>query len=178
MPTGFNHVGLSTNDLDATIDFYTRVLGFSVARYDLIRLDEGREGLLKHAFIDVGHHQFLAFLDASEVPSVEGPIDTGLNTALRTPRTFYHIAFDAPSERWLEEFSERLHSFDVPTSHIIDHEWCKSISLLDPVNKLELEFCTQVRDLTPEEALPVHRFGARREQLDQRVEDSRLAYYP
>lgn len=177
MPQGFNHVSYATNDVEATIDFYTRILGFKVMRYDLIELDGGEGGTVRHAFIDVGHHQHIAFMDMSDVPSIEGPTDTGINGALKVPRVVYHIAFDAPSERWLEDMRQHLLANDVPVSGIIDHEWCKSITLLDPVNGLELEFCTNVRELTEEEAIPKPRFQAQRAQLDERVESSRLVYY-
>ena len=35
---GFSHLGLSTRDLDSTRDFYENVLGFKVARCDIIKI--------------------------------------------------------------------------------------------------------------------------------------------
>ncbi len=35
---GFSHIRLSTHDLDATRDFYEKVLGFEVVRCDVIKI--------------------------------------------------------------------------------------------------------------------------------------------
>ncbi len=49
---GFSHVGLSTLDLDKTLDFYENVLGFKRVRGDILKVKEGGE--IRHAFIDTG----------------------------------------------------------------------------------------------------------------------------
>ena len=38
---GFSHIGLSTHDLDATMDFYENILGFKVVRCDTIKIRQG-----------------------------------------------------------------------------------------------------------------------------------------
>ncbi|MGH8057603.1 MAG: VOC family protein, partial [Candidatus Entotheonellia bacterium] len=55
---GFSHIGLSTRDLDRTRDFYEHVLGFSVARCDIIKIPEG--GQIRHIFFNPGRDQLIA----------------------------------------------------------------------------------------------------------------------
>jgi catechol 2,3-dioxygenase-like lactoylglutathione lyase family enzyme len=38
---GFSHIGLSTLDLDKTVEFYEAVLGFKTVRFDEIPMEEG-----------------------------------------------------------------------------------------------------------------------------------------
>jgi catechol 2,3-dioxygenase-like lactoylglutathione lyase family enzyme len=49
---GFSHIGLSTLNLDKTIEFYQGVLGFKPVVADTIKIEEG--GHLRHVFFDVG----------------------------------------------------------------------------------------------------------------------------
>src|SRR5262245_41459150 len=100
MSRGFSHVSLSTKDMDATYDFYVNVLGFKPIRYDRIPVEEG--GCLRHLFLDVGHHQMLAFLGAVDVDGIPGPTDPSMNHGLGVPRTFYHFAFEMGSVELLE----------------------------------------------------------------------------
>ena len=58
---GFSHIGLSTRDLDSTRDFYENVLGFKVARCDIIKIAEG--GQIRHIFFDTGRDQLIAFME-------------------------------------------------------------------------------------------------------------------
>jgi catechol 2,3-dioxygenase-like lactoylglutathione lyase family enzyme len=146
---GINHIGLVTNDMDGTVEFYRDVVGFKVARYDHIPVNEGGE--MRHIFFDVGHGQFLSFIEP-KVDGIDGPLDPGLNDALGVPRKFYHFAFEAGSEDWLRRKREDLASHGVDVTDVVDHEWCYSIYFDDPVNNLRLEFCAQGRDLTPEDA--------------------------
>jgi catechol 2,3-dioxygenase-like lactoylglutathione lyase family enzyme len=171
MSRGFSHVSLSTLDMDATYDFYINVLGFKPLRFDRIPVDEG--GLLRHLFIDVGHHQMLAFLGAEGVETIPGPTDPGMNVGLGVPRTFYHFAFEMGSEPILEAKRQELEAKGVPVSkQLVDLEWVRSFSLYDPVNGISLEFCCQVRELTPEDAIEKVRFTTDRARLDMRGVDN------
>jgi catechol 2,3-dioxygenase-like lactoylglutathione lyase family enzyme len=51
---GFSHIGLSTLDLDKTIEFYQDVLGFRIVRFDEIPIEGGS---IRHAVIDAGRDQ-------------------------------------------------------------------------------------------------------------------------
>ncbi len=65
---GFSHIGLSTRDLDSTRDFYENVLGFKVARCDIIKIAEG--GQIRHIFFDTGRDQLIAFMEPQEVQGI------------------------------------------------------------------------------------------------------------
>jgi catechol 2,3-dioxygenase-like lactoylglutathione lyase family enzyme len=160
--------------MDATYDFYVNVLGFKPLRYDRIAVDEG--GYLRHLFIDVGHHEMLAFMSAVGVQGIDGPTDPGLNEALGVPRTFYHFAFEMGSEGSLEQKRRELEAKGVPVSpQLVDLDWVKNFSLYDPVNGISLEFCCQVRELTEEDAVEKVRFAIKRGTLDLRGADNKSA---
>ena len=103
---GFSHIGLSTLDLDATRDFYERVLGFTAVRCDTITVKEG--GRIRHIFFDTGHDQLIAFMEARGVPGVPAEYDAGITRGLGVPSAFYHFAFEAGSEAGLEEKRNEL----------------------------------------------------------------------
>ena len=83
---GFSHIGLSTHDLDATMDFYENILGFKVVRCDTIKIRQG--GNIRHAFIDVGRDQLVAFMEPNNVPGLPDDFDTGINRGLGIPGVF------------------------------------------------------------------------------------------
>src|SRR5260370_42271898 len=90
---GFSPIGLSTLDLDATRDFYERILGFKPVRCDIIKVKEG--GQIRHIFFDTGRDQLIAFMEARDIPGVPVEYDAGINRGLGEPNAFYHFAFEA-----------------------------------------------------------------------------------
>src|SRR5256885_17268409 len=92
---GFSHIGLSTRDLDSTRDFYENVLGFRVARCDIIKAAEG--GQIRHIFFDTGRDQLIAFMEPQGVPGIAEDYDARTNAGLGGPGSFYHFAFEAGS---------------------------------------------------------------------------------
>ena len=92
---GFSHIGLSTHDLDATRDFYEKVLGFEVVRCDVIKIRQG--GFIRHMFVDVGRDQLIAFMEPNDIPGLPTDFDAGINRGLGIPGIFYHFAFEAGS---------------------------------------------------------------------------------
>jgi catechol 2,3-dioxygenase-like lactoylglutathione lyase family enzyme len=165
---GFSHIGLSTLDLDQTVEFYESVLGFKMVRFDEIPIEEG--GRIRHAIMDAGRDQLVAFMEARDVPGIPKEYDAGINRGLGLPSAFYHFAFEAGSDGALEQKRQELIAKGVKVTEVVDHEWAKSIYFKDP-NGIQLEFCCYTRNLTVEDAKLKVRFKASVKQLG--VEDMR-----
>ena len=153
-PRGFSHIGLSTQDLDRTRDFYEGVLGFKAVRCDILKVKEG--GQIRHIFFDTGHDQLMAFMEASGVPGIPAEYDAGINRGLGVPGVFYHFAFEAGSEAGLTEKRRELLAKGIEVTEVVDHDWAKSIYFKDP-NGIQLEFCCFTRNLNADDARMQHR---------------------
>ena len=160
---GFSHIGLSTLNLDKTIEFYQGVLGFKPVVADTIKIEEG--GHLRHVFFDVGHDQLIAFLEPHGVPDVPSAYDAGINRGLGVPAGFYHFAFEAGSVAGLAAKRDELRAKGIEVTDIVDHGWAQSIYFKDP-NGLALEYCCMVRNLTEDDATMQERFTIPRAALD------------
>jgi catechol 2,3-dioxygenase-like lactoylglutathione lyase family enzyme len=139
---GFSHVGVATHQMDATIDFYEKVLGFPHVLEDLTRVTSG--GMLRMVYFDVGDGQFIVFMEPKNVPGIPADFDTGINGALGVPRGMYHFSFKSPSLDDLEARRKSLEDQGVDVSAIIDLGYAKAIFFFDP-NGIQLEFCCQIR---------------------------------
>jgi catechol 2,3-dioxygenase-like lactoylglutathione lyase family enzyme len=176
---GFNHLGLATRDMDATLRFYVDVLGFPVARFDRFDIAEG--GYMRHVFLDTGDGELLSFLEPNGVPGVKADFDAGINDGLGVPNAFFHIAFEAGSEEGLDRIRELLVSSGVKVTPVVDHEWCRSIYFFDPVNGLSLEYSYLAREFTEDDRTFQYRFTAPAAVLSVdvdgllAVEESRMA---
>jgi catechol 2,3-dioxygenase-like lactoylglutathione lyase family enzyme len=149
MARGWSHIGLSTNDLDATRAFYEGVLGFPAVRCDILPVAEGGE--IRHIFFDTGNGQLVAFMEARQVPGIPSRHDTGIAGALGVPPPFYHFSFDAGSLEELEAKRAELEAKGVEVTPIVDHDWSRSVYFMDP-NGLMLEYCAIVRALGEDDA--------------------------
>ena len=145
---GFSHIGLSTHDLDATRDFYEKVLGFEVVRCDVIKIRQG--GFIRHMFVDVGRDQLIAFMEPNDIPGLPADFDTGINRGLGIPGIFYHFAFEAGSVDALHAKRDELIGKGVGVTGIVDHDWAMSIYFSDP-NGISLEYCCLTRDIGTED---------------------------
>ena len=84
---GVNHLALISSDLDATIRFYTEILGMK-----LIRIIQNRdEPTSTHIFLDMGGGNLLAFFDFPEK-------DT--NKTIRGVGSMHHVALKATRENF------------------------------------------------------------------------------
>jgi len=146
---GFSHIGLATLDLEKTRSFYEESLGFETVRFDIIEVQEG--GQIRHAIMDTGRDQAIAFMEARGVPGIPAEFDAGINRGLGLPSAFYHFAFEAGSEAALQEKRSQLIARGVKVSEVVDHDFAKSIYFKDP-NGIQLEFCCSTRDLKDEDA--------------------------
>jgi len=146
---GFSHVGLVTRDMDATVAFYTEVLGFEAVRCDVLKVAEG--GQIRHVFLDAGNGQLIAFMEGQGVETIPDDYDAGINKGLGLPSGMVHFAFEAGGVPELEAKRAELLGKGVRVTKVVDHEWCRSIYFKDP-NGIDLEFCCLTRALRPDDA--------------------------
>jgi catechol 2,3-dioxygenase-like lactoylglutathione lyase family enzyme len=144
---GMHHLGLATHDMEATLDFYENVLGFETKVCDLLRPEAG--GVIRHAFMDVGQGEMIAFMECNDVPTVAADFDAGINKGLGITGGVIHFAFKAGDESDLDAKRSELSGKGVDVTEVVDHGWCKSIYFRDP-NHLQLEYCVLSGDLAPE----------------------------
>jgi catechol 2,3-dioxygenase-like lactoylglutathione lyase family enzyme len=152
---GVHHLGLATHDMEATLAFYEDVLGFETRVCDMIRPEAG--GVIRHAFLDAGNGELIAFMECNEVPGIAPDFDAGINRGLGIGGGVIHFAFAAADEAELAERRADLAAKGVAVSDVVDHGWCKSIYFKDP-NNLQLEYCCLTSGYT--EALVTDRSSA------------------
>lgn len=148
--SGFSHVGVSTHDMDATIEFYEGVLGFRRVVEDRTTIREG--GTLRQVYFDVGQGQFIVFMEARNVAGIPGDYDTGINGALGVPLGMYHFALRVASLKELESRRLWIESQGIEVSPVIDLGAAKSVFLSDP-NEIQLELCCHLRDFDESDLL-------------------------
>ena len=139
MNHGMHHLGLATHDMEATLDFYENKLGMPMRVADVIQPDAG--GAIRHAFLDAGNGEMVAFMECNEIDGIAADFDTGINRGLGIRGGVIHFAFKAADENDLAARQADLRDKGVDVTEVVDHGWCKSIYFKDP-NHLQLEFCT------------------------------------
>jgi catechol 2,3-dioxygenase-like lactoylglutathione lyase family enzyme len=160
---GVHHLALVCRDMQATVDFYSGLLGMP-----LVKTIELPAGMGQHFFFDCGggdHLAFFWFPDAPEpVPGVSAPRarpDQGeLTSAIGSMN---HIAFQVPAER-IDEYRDRLRARGIDCTEVANHddsEWgiskdphpgvfVRSIYFQDPDGIL-LEFASWTREFGPQD---------------------------
>jgi len=141
---GFHHIGLATHNMEATLEFYENVLGFETQVCEVISPAAG--GAIRHAFLDAGNGEMIAFMECNNVEGVEDEFDTGINRGLGIRGGVMHFAFKATNLADLQARRENLVAKNVTVSKVVDHGWCQSIYFTDP-NDLQLEFCVMTQAL-------------------------------
>lgn len=140
---GVHHLALNTDDMKATMDFYTGVLGMPLVH--ALRVPPGlgtgpgNRGNppfenLRHYFFDAGGDMLLAFFEMPKGAKPKGDRDA--------IAAMQHVSFAVSTERF-EEIRDRLRRADVPVLGPIDvgcGTW--SIYFFDP-NGIRLEFSHQ-----------------------------------
>ena len=144
MNQGIHHLGLATHDMERTIEFYEKVLGFPAVVCEMIEPETG--GAIRHAFFDAGNGELVAFMEANDIEGVQADFDAGINRGLGTGSGMYHFAFKLADEGELEAKKAELEAKGVKVRGVVDHQWCKSIYFRDP-NFLQLEFCCMTEAL-------------------------------
>lgn len=142
----FHHVAIATRDAKATHAFYTRAMGFELAKVEIA--PSGDRGWAKHLFYDTGNGEMIAFWDLHD-PDLPEDWSPAIATGVGLPIWTNHIAFGADDledlarcrSRWLENGHDVME---------VDHGWCTSIYTADP-NGIMVEFCTSTRAFTDQD---------------------------
>jgi catechol 2,3-dioxygenase-like lactoylglutathione lyase family enzyme len=156
---GINHLALVCRDMQATVDFYSGVLGMP-----LIKTIELPFGMGQHFFFDIGNGDALAFFwfpDApGPAPGVASPrtmpAEGGLVSAVGSMN---HVAFDVSPDR-IDEYLAKLRAKGIQAADILNHDdsdtgvsqdvhggtFVRSIYFFDPDGIL-LEFAAWLRPI-------------------------------
>ncbi len=127
------------------------MLGFEARVCEMIEPKTG--GAIRHAFLDTGDGEMVAFMECNEVRGVAPDFDPGINRGLGIKGGLIHFAFKVEDEVELQKKRNELLEKGVEVTDVVDHRWCKSIYFRDP-NFLQLEFCCLTATLGDE-----HRAG-------------------
>lgn len=151
MRRGMHHLGLATSDYEATVDFYTNIIGWEIAWQDMMKAPDGTV-LMRHVFFDTGDGSYVAFMaPTSAMPGVPETWPTDINSGLGVPPMIYHFAFWLDSVEELEQLQRRIRDHGVTASECIDHDgWCLGFVVRDP-NNLLIEFACTTRELTEDD---------------------------
>jgi catechol 2,3-dioxygenase-like lactoylglutathione lyase family enzyme len=134
---GMHHLALCTNDMEATVKFWTEVLECPIVVTLHLPPVDPFAGLTwgdladkKHYFFDIGNGDRVAFFDLKdETPETK---DKGFA---------HHVALGVENEDALIEAKAHLERHGVEVSDVVDHLFCKSIYFRDP-NGVFMEYST------------------------------------
>lgn len=136
-PVMLNHAAWVTHDVEATADFFTRVLGMELAStvYDDKVPSTGDEFPYFHIFFRMQDGSTIAFFEAIGLP--ERPDVTHPAYAI-----FDHIALEAKDSAEVEKWADWLRANDIDVVGPVDHKGLiYSIYFHDP-NGLRMEITT------------------------------------
>lgn len=159
MRRGLHHLGLATQDYEATVDFYTNVIGWEIAWQDLMKDPDGNV-IMRHVFFDTGDGSYVAFMEPNTgIPGVPEKWATDINSGLGVPPHMYHFAFWIDNPEELREYQSTLRKRGAEVSEFYDHDgWCLGFVLRDP-NGILLEFACTTRELTEDDKLLKTRYA-------------------
>lgn len=153
MRRGMHHLGLVTNDYDATVDFYTNIIGWEIAWQDVMKTPDGAEHM-RHVFFDTGDGTFVAFVAPTpSLPNMPKSWTPDMNAAQGFPANLYHFAFWRDSLEDLEQYQQELRDRGATVSEIIDHDGFVAGFVVRDPNGLLLEFACTTRELTDDDKI-------------------------
>ena len=121
---GLGHVGIYADDLMKQRDFYTRVIGLSIADEDL----DGRGMCFMSADPVSEHHEFVL---------MKGRVSTD------DTNTIQQISFKVPTIQDLRDYHKRLLDEDIKVERIVSHGNAFGMYFFDPEgNRVELYYKT------------------------------------
>lgn len=145
-----HHLAIAVKDVDSSHDFYTKAMGFELAKVVKRKTSEG--GWTKHIFYDIGDGTLFAIWDLRGIEGVVVEADNwrgGMSTGVGLPWWVNHVAFQASSRKDLEAKKQRwLHYGQNVTE--VDHEFILSIYTKDPDGSL-VEWTLPTRELTSDD---------------------------
>ena len=121
---GLGHVGIYADDLMKQRDFYTRVIGLSIADEDL----DGRGMCFMSADPVSEHHEFVL---------MKGRVSSD------DTNTIQQISFKVPTIQDLRDYHKRLLDEDIKVERIVSHGKAFGMYFFDPEgNRVELYYKT------------------------------------
>ncbi len=144
----FHHVAYATRDVEATTDFYERLMGFPLVH---TVIQASGESWIRHVFYDTGGGECIAFFQFNAIGE-QADYTTDVSDGVGLPLWVNHAAFSATQEQQ-EEVRARMTEAGVAPVMEKDHGWCHSLYYLDP-NGIMVELCrdTPGFDIDPTEA--------------------------
>jgi catechol 2,3-dioxygenase-like lactoylglutathione lyase family enzyme len=112
--TGIDHVALVTHDMEATVQFYTRLLGMRLVR--TMRTGPALNNA-RHYFFDAGRGNQLAFFDAADSPPSV------------IPQHLHHLALTVDSVADLQAIHQRLREHGVEVTDILERAYGSTFNL-------------------------------------------------
>lgn len=124
--THIDHVGINTNDMEATLQFYCGVLGMRLAR--TMRTPDGR----RHYNIDIGGGNAFAVFDGAELPAKD------------ERQHVNHLALPVATTAEFDAAYQRLKDHGIDVTEIIERSYGKTFYFHDPNGiRLQIEVKTK-----------------------------------
>ena len=131
---GISHLALVTPDMDATVRFYTGVLGMPLVMTLMA-------GPMRHYFFEMSPHNTVAFFEIDDAET----FFKGSGSPGPYPVQLDHLSFDVPDQAALEMLQARIRAAGRDVTEIVDHGVLKSVYFTDP-NGIALEASYWVND--------------------------------
>lgn len=145
-----HHLAVAVKDVTAAHEFYTRAMGFELAKVVKRRTPQG--GWTKHIFYDIGDGTLFAIWDLRGIEGVVVAADEwrgGMSTAAGLPYWINHVAFQVDDLDHLEKKKQQWLDYGKNVVQV-DHEFIVSIYTKDPDGTL-VEWTCATRALTAED---------------------------
>jgi len=132
-PKMLHHLAYVTHDVEATVDFYTRILGMKLVStiIDDSVPSTGDPFPYLHLFFELSDGSTIAFFESLDLPPAAEPTHPAY-------AIFNHLALDAGSAAEVDRWAEHLRGNGVDVLGPIDHKIIYSVYFHDP-NGLRLE---------------------------------------
>ncbi|NND76123.1 MAG: VOC family protein [Ilumatobacter sp.] len=133
---GVNHLALVTPDMDATVRFYTGVLGMPLVMTLMA-------GPMRHYFFEIAPHNTIAFFEIAGAETFA----KGAGSPAPHPVQMDHISLNLDDEAALETLRGRLLAAECEVTDVVDHGVLRSVYFSDN-NGIALEATWWVDDGT------------------------------
>ncbi len=137
---GINHLALITPDMDATVRFYTGVLGMPLVATLMA-------GTMRHYFFGMGNSNTVAFFEVIGAQTFSKAAGAPTDRVIQLD----HLSFDVADEDALEVLRRRVLAAGCEITGVVDHTVFRSVYFTDP-NGIALEASYWRIDTTTEPA--------------------------
>jgi catechol 2,3-dioxygenase-like lactoylglutathione lyase family enzyme len=135
---GINHLALITTDMDATVRFYSGVLGARLVS------TVGNDSF-RHYFFEFGPQCTVAFFEYADA-DIE-PFAKAAGVPDPRAAQFDHLSLNLPDEEALNDLQRRLKAAHCEVTDVVDHGSVRSVYFTDP-SGIALEASWWVNDPT------------------------------